>query len=228
MISGFGCFKGTLFHRWVSMVYGVRTGISLAFGLVIGVVLSLILFPSDEAVTPGLCPDVESPSLEEEPSSEHWEVIIKKATTTSNNAQSQSGKVDFYPFLLVNYWFILKPSSLLFFSEFFQLPVTFASATSKFRILSCQISLTQHSKTQNYVLSFSKRGRGTSVTWMRALLLTIITCWQGRRQPPYPRAVWEARWWQLWIVEGLIFSAGTRNMMNLTREQLHKPLHRCR
>ncbi|VDK78310.1 unnamed protein product [Litomosoides sigmodontis] len=68
-----------------SMVHGVRTGVSLTSGLVLGVLLSVVLFLPDELIPPGT-PD-------EELSSEHWEVIIKKAAATTTNAQSQTRKV---------------------------------------------------------------------------------------------------------------------------------------
>ncbi|VBB30246.1 unnamed protein product [Acanthocheilonema viteae] len=67
------------------MVHGVRAGVSLTSGLVLGVLLSVLLFLPDELIPP------EMPN--EELSSEHWKVIIKKAATTSINGQSQTRKV---------------------------------------------------------------------------------------------------------------------------------------
>ncbi|CAG9539830.1 unnamed protein product [Cercopithifilaria johnstoni] len=67
------------------MVHGVRTGISLTSGLVLGIFLSVLLFLPDELITPG--------TPNEELSSEHWEVIIKKAATTTTNGHSQTRKV---------------------------------------------------------------------------------------------------------------------------------------
>ncbi|KAK6101485.1 Chondroitin N-acetylgalactosaminyltransferase family protein [Brugia pahangi] len=66
------------------MVPGVRAGISLTSGLVLGVLLSVLLFLPDELIPP-------KTSNEELPS-EHWEVIIKKVATAANG-QFQTRKV---------------------------------------------------------------------------------------------------------------------------------------
>lgn len=76
------------------MVHGVRAGVSLTSGLVLGVLLSVVLFLPDELIPPG--------TLNEELSSEHWEVIIKKAIATTTNAQSQTRKVIFIDTVFVN------------------------------------------------------------------------------------------------------------------------------
>uniref|UniRef100_A0A915CB52 Hexosyltransferase n=1 Tax=Parascaris univalens TaxID=6257 RepID=A0A915CB52_PARUN len=73
------------------MVYGARTGVPLALGLLFGVIISLAILPREEYLSIGLCPFAESPSLEEEESSEHWQVIVKKKPPT--NANVQLGKV---------------------------------------------------------------------------------------------------------------------------------------
>ncbi|VDM44775.1 unnamed protein product [Toxocara canis] len=75
------------------MVYGARTGVPLALGLLFGVIISLAVFPREESLPLGMCPFAESPSLEKEESSEHWQVIVKKAPPIAPNAQAQSGKV---------------------------------------------------------------------------------------------------------------------------------------
>ncbi|MFH4980023.1 hypothetical protein AB6A40_006732 [Gnathostoma spinigerum] len=76
------------------MVYGLRTGIPLAFGLCVGVFLSLILFPSNDViVTDGDCPSYKTPSIESESGSEHWEVIIKKSSPGVDSNPRPSGKV---------------------------------------------------------------------------------------------------------------------------------------
>lgn len=75
------------------MVYGARTGVPLAFGLLIGVIFSLSMFPADEFISMAVCPLVESPSLEKEESTEHWQVVVKKMSSTPVNGQSQPGKV---------------------------------------------------------------------------------------------------------------------------------------
>uniref|UniRef100_A0A0R3RWB2 Hexosyltransferase n=1 Tax=Elaeophora elaphi TaxID=1147741 RepID=A0A0R3RWB2_9BILA len=67
------------------MVHGVRAGVSLTSGLVLGVLLSVLLFLPDELIPPG--------TSNEELSTEHWEVIIKKAAPTTTNGQSQTRKV---------------------------------------------------------------------------------------------------------------------------------------
>lgn len=69
------------------MVHGVRGGVSLTLGLVLGVLLSVLLFLPDEVIPPA--------TSDEELSSEHWEVIIKKAATSTTNGQSQTRKVIF-------------------------------------------------------------------------------------------------------------------------------------
>lgn len=66
-------------------MHGVRAGVSLTSGLVLGVFLSVLLFLPDELIPPE--------TLNEELSSEHWEVNIKKAATTTSNSQSQTRKV---------------------------------------------------------------------------------------------------------------------------------------
>ncbi|VDN55177.1 unnamed protein product [Dracunculus medinensis] len=82
-----------------SMFYGVRTGLPLAIGLIIGVLLSLSVLNIDDdlvLLTTTKCSlaSLQSPSLslEDELSSEHWEVIVKKLTPISNNMQQQSTK----------------------------------------------------------------------------------------------------------------------------------------
>lgn len=82
------------------MFYGVRTGLPLAIGLIIGVLLSLSVLNIDDdlvLLTTTKCSlaSLQSPSLslEDELSSEHWEVIVKKLTPISNNMQQQSTKV---------------------------------------------------------------------------------------------------------------------------------------
>uniref|UniRef100_A0A8R1U071 Hexosyltransferase n=2 Tax=Onchocerca TaxID=6281 RepID=A0A8R1U071_ONCVO len=67
------------------MVHGVRAGVSLTSGLVLGVLLSVLFFLPDELIPPG--------KLDEESSSDHWQVIIKKAAVTTTNGQSQIRKV---------------------------------------------------------------------------------------------------------------------------------------
>ncbi|VDK83870.1 unnamed protein product, partial [Onchocerca ochengi] len=66
------------------MVHGVRAGVSLTSGLVLGVLLSVLFFLPDELIPPG--------KLDEESSSDHWQVIIKKAAVTTTNGQSQIRK----------------------------------------------------------------------------------------------------------------------------------------
>uniref|UniRef100_A0AAF5PPR1 Hexosyltransferase n=1 Tax=Wuchereria bancrofti TaxID=6293 RepID=A0AAF5PPR1_WUCBA len=66
------------------MVHGVRASVSLTSGLVLGVLLSVLLFLPDELIPPR--------TSDEELPSEHWEVIIKKVATTANG-QSQTRKV---------------------------------------------------------------------------------------------------------------------------------------
>ncbi|VDN05832.1 unnamed protein product [Thelazia callipaeda] len=68
------------------MVYGVRAGVSLLSGVVLGILLSVVFFQPAQ-ITPS------SQNYEQSSSSEHWEVVIKKATTTSINAQSPTRKV---------------------------------------------------------------------------------------------------------------------------------------
>lgn len=66
-------------------MHGVRVGVSLTSGLVFGVLLSIVLFLPDELIPSG--------TSYEEISSEHWKVIIKKASTIAANGQSQTRKV---------------------------------------------------------------------------------------------------------------------------------------
>ncbi|MCP9259614.1 Chondroitin N-acetylgalactosaminyltransferase [Dirofilaria immitis] len=68
-----------------SMVHGVRASISFTSGLVFGVLLSVLLFLPDELI--------ELRKSDEEPSTDHWEVIIKKAAVTTTNGQSQIRKI---------------------------------------------------------------------------------------------------------------------------------------
>ncbi|KAM3723340.1 Chondroitin sulfate synthase mig-22 [Dirofilaria immitis] len=67
------------------MVHGVRASISFTSGLVFGVLLSVLLFLPDELI--------ELRKSDEEPSTDHWEVIIKKAAVTTTNGQSQIRKI---------------------------------------------------------------------------------------------------------------------------------------
>ncbi|EFO16227.1 chondroitin N-acetylgalactosaminyltransferase [Loa loa] len=67
------------------MVHGVRAGVSLTSGLVLGVLLSVLLFLPDELIPRG--------TLDGELSSEHWEVIIKKAAIATTSGQSHTRKV---------------------------------------------------------------------------------------------------------------------------------------
>uniref|UniRef100_A0A915Q0N5 Uncharacterized protein n=1 Tax=Setaria digitata TaxID=48799 RepID=A0A915Q0N5_9BILA len=77
--------EGSRGHGHKSMVHGVRAGVSLVSGLVLGVLLSVLFFLPDELIFPG--------SVDEESSSEYWEVVVKKATTTGINVHSQTRKV---------------------------------------------------------------------------------------------------------------------------------------
>uniref|UniRef100_A0A0R3Q5P6 SIM29 protein n=1 Tax=Brugia timori TaxID=42155 RepID=A0A0R3Q5P6_9BILA len=72
------------------MMPGMRAGISLTSGLVLGVLLSVLLFLPDELIPPK--------TSDEELPSEHWEVIIKKVATAANG-QFQTRKVDSHYFI---------------------------------------------------------------------------------------------------------------------------------
>lgn len=75
------------------MVHGLRTGVSLVLGLLLGIAFTLWFFPPFELIPPGKCLNTELRSLENERSSEHWEVIISKTAMMPNNIHSQRGKV---------------------------------------------------------------------------------------------------------------------------------------
>lgn len=85
------------------MVYGMRTGISWSTGMLIGIIITLIIFPDDEISLHGSCPYDEIGLLEKETSNEQWEVIVKKIATTQSNTQSQNGKVICYVTKFFNY-----------------------------------------------------------------------------------------------------------------------------
>lgn len=80
------------------MVYGGRTGVPLILGLFVGVIFSLSMFPYDELVSLPSCPIPESSMSDDEDSTEHWKVVVKKVSKPPNT-QSQVTKV-FFPLLI--------------------------------------------------------------------------------------------------------------------------------